>query len=220
MKTPAGSCKPGAPAQALTKDTSLLPSAGKQSAGPIPTSALKRSCCFCPARCSPPKKSLCFLQPPRAVGNTPSARREGAQEAGKRSVMLLPHSLATQSLPQGSSGVSCPRHHPRPQQSVLPVPSPGAGGGAGPVPSGSSREISPPQTGSFPARRLFRRPPGHASARQMRPWHRPKRIRLRKESSAQAARVLLHPQSPQGIPPAQHRSPQTALPRAKTSQEV
>lgn len=46
-KTPAG---PGAPAQALTKVTSLLPSAGKQSAGFIPTRALKSFCCFCTAQ--------------------------------------------------------------------------------------------------------------------------------------------------------------------------
>ena len=69
--------------------------------------------------------------------------------------------------------------------------------------------------GSSGARRVTRAPAGSSPGTDLNIW-------LYRESSAQAARVLVHPQSPHAFPPLhpQHRSLQTWLLRAKTSQEL
>lgn len=122
--------------------------------------------------------------------------------------------------PKAPLGVSCPRHHPHPSGPGPPHPVPQRWWGAGPGPSGSSGEISLPQTDSFPARGLLGHPPGHESIHRMQPRHRPKHLAVQGKLSPGCSGPAPSPEPP-GIPHHhhQHRSLQTWLLRAKTRQE-
>lgn len=144
---------------------------GKQSAGSIPTHA------------------------------TPSIRNthwEGAPEAGKSCVRLLRHRLVIQSLPHGSSGLSCLRLHTCPS-------SPGA------PPSHSTTLVKNWEQEEAAEKcyyckklsrflpELFMNPPSNASACKKQPQHRPTHLAV-PEILSLGYLGAAHPQSTQAFP--------------------
>lgn len=148
-----------------------MPLSGKQSAGLIPT---------------------------HATPSIPNTHWEGAPEAGKLCARLLHHRLVTQSLPHGSSGLSCPRHHPCPSSPGAPHLTPQHW-----WKTGSKRKQ---QRNVTTAKNCLISCQSSSCTHQV--TQAPTRCRLStdqhiwlcRECSAQATRVLLHPQSTQAFP--------------------
>lgn len=127
-----------------------MPLSGKQSAGSIPT---------------------------HATPSIPNTNWEGAPEAGKLCVRLLRHRLVIQSLPHGSSALSCPKLHTCPS-------SPGAPPSHSPtlVKNWEQQEVAEKcyycKKLSHFLPELFINPPSHASACHMQPQHRPTHLAM------------------------------------------